>query len=364
MTIPLNDLKREYSAIGGAVREAVHRVQESGWFILGEELKEFERQFASYVGSQYCIGVNSGSDALVLALHAAGIAKGDEVILPSHTFIATADAVIRNGATPVFVDIDPETYCMDGTSIARLITPRTRALLPVHLYGHPVDMAPLVEVANDHSIVVIEDACQAHGSEYHGKKTGSIGTIGCFSFYPGKNIGAYGDAGCMVTNDQNLCDRMRMLRNYGQKEKYFSECLGMNSRMDEIQAAVLRVKLDHLDQWNNRRRYLAGLYNEFFLEWDIETPVERSYAHHVYHLYVVRTKKRDIVRSGLEKQGIETGIHYPVPVHKQPSYAQKGLVPTLPTTEKICREIVSIPINPWMDEDTVRFIVERTAACL
>ncbi len=362
--IPLNDLKREYLAIGKAVRCAMDRVQENGWFVLGEELREFERQFAGYVGTRYCIGVNSGSDALVLALRAIGVTKGDEVILPSHTFIATANSVVLNSATPVFIDIDPETNCMDVDSIAGLITPQTKVILPVHLYGHPADMAPLIEVAGEHGIVVIEDACQAHGAEYSGKKAGSIGSIGCFSFYPGKNIGAYGDAGCLVTNDQEISERLRMLRNYGQKEKYISNCTGMNSRMDEIQAAILRVKLDYLDQWNDRRRKIAGLYNKLFQMSDIKTPVERSYARHVYHLYVVRTKRRDMVRSCLETQGIETGIHYPIPIHKQPVFNMHGLVSTLPVTERICREIVSLPMNPWLDEETVNFIAERTAACL
>jgi dTDP-4-amino-4,6-dideoxygalactose transaminase len=365
MKVPLNDLKREYAAIGGVVRDAVHRVQERGWFVLGEEVKEFEREFAGYIGSRHCIGVNSGSDALVLALKVTGILPGDEVILPSHTFVATADAVVRNGAIPIFADIDPETYCIDTQAIRKIVTPRTRVILPVHLYGHPADMAPILEIAEEHSLSVIEDACQAHGAEYRDKKAGSIGSIGCFSFYPGKNIGAYGDAGCLVTDDPNLSDRLMMLRNYGQKEKYVSECIGINSRMDEIQAAILRVKLDHLDQWNNRRREIARVYNEIFSGSLIETPVERSYARHVYHLYIVRTTRRDMMRHLLEIQGIETGIHYPVPVHKQPVYRNiLGSVFSLPKTEKICNQILSLPMNPWLDEETVQFIAEQTIACL
>jgi dTDP-4-amino-4,6-dideoxygalactose transaminase len=362
--IPLHDLKRENLVIGGVVRDVFHRVQENGWFILGKELTAFEREFASYIGSSYCIGVNSGSDALVLALRAAGVTKGDEVILPSHTFIATADAVVRNGATPVFADITPETYCLDTSSIAKLISPRTRAILPVHLYGHPVDMAPLLEVANEHEIIIIEDACQAHGSEYRGKKLGSIGIIGCFSFYPGKNLGAYGDAGCVVTNDKYLCERIQMLRNYGQREKYIHECIGMNSRMDEIQAAILRVKLGHLDHWNNMRKHVAHLYDEFLAESDIILPVEQSYAKHVYHLYVIRTKKRGRLRSYLIKKGIETGIHYPLPIHKQPSYKRKGTFPALPVTEQICKEILSLPMSPWLDEELTQYIVEGVISCL
>jgi dTDP-4-amino-4,6-dideoxygalactose transaminase len=361
--IPLNDLKRDYYAIGGAVRDALHRVQERGQFILGEELAGFEREFAAYTGSSYCIGVNSGSDALLLALQVLGVTKGDEVILPSHTFIATADAVIRNGATPVFADIDPATYCLDISSISKLISPRTRVILTVHLYGHPVDMAPIVEVARENDITVVEDSCQAHGSEYKGKKVGSIGSIGCFSFYPGKNLGAYGDAGCMVTNNKHLCERMQLLRNYGGKKKYVYKCTGMNSRMDEIQAAVLRVKLAHLDYWNNNRRHIAHLYENFLDGCNIIRPVERSYAKHVYHLYVVRTTKRDKLRSNLKKKGIETGIHYPIPVHKQYSY-RKGNYPPLPITEKFCKEILSLPMNPWMDDDTVRFISEVVVSCL
>jgi len=362
--ISLVDLKKENQEIGEEIRNAFRWVQERGQYVLGDELSKFEEEYAGYIGTTCCIGVNSGSDALILALKAIGISPRDEVILPSHTFIATADAVVRNGAIPVFADIDPQTYCLDFNSVTGMITPRTRALIPVHLYGHPADMAPLQELAEEHAFPIIEDACQAHGAEYRSKKTGGIGDIGCFSFYPGKNLGAYGDAGCIVTNDKEIAERIRMLRNYGQRKKYEHICIGMNSRMDEIQAAVLRVKLRYLDQWNGRRRKLAKVYNELLERDNLIKPVEMSYAHHVYHQYVVRVKNRDGLFRSLREHNIEAGIHYPVPVHQQPAYKGKGLMAGLPITEIITKEILSLPIHPWMEEEALLYIAETMKKCL
>jgi len=349
--IPFVDLKREYQEIKDEINEAIQRVLESGWFILGEELRQFEREFASYIGVKHAIGVNSGSDALYLAVKALNIGSGDEVITVSHTFISTVDAITRNGAKPIFVDIDPETYTIDVNQIEKAITKKTKAIIPVHLYGHPADMDPIMEIAEKYGLYVIEDASQAHGAEYKGRKVGSIGHVACFSFYPTKNLGAYGDAGIIVTNDEELAEKFRMLRNYGSPKKYYHDFIGVNSRLDEIQAVILRVKLRHLDEWNERRRKIAKLYNELLEDSDviIPIPVEREYAKHVYHLYVIRYKNRDKLQQYLLENGIKTQIHYPVPVHLQKAYLNLGIKTKLPVTERISREILSLPMYPWLD---------------
>ncbi|MFQ5821522.1 MAG: DegT/DnrJ/EryC1/StrS family aminotransferase [Candidatus Heimdallarchaeota archaeon] len=353
--IPFVDLKKEYAEIRQEIHNAIQRVLEKQWFILGEELEKFEQEFPNHIGAKYGIGVNSGSDALYLAVNSLGVGKGDEVITVSHTFISTVDAIVRNGAKPIFLDVDPETYTIDVTQIEKKITERTRAIIPVHLYGHPSDMDPIMEIAEEHNLFVIEDACQAHGAEYKSKKVGSIGHIGCFSFYPAKNLGAYGDAGMIVTNNEEMAGRLRMMRNYGQLKKYYHEFLGVNSRLDEIQAAILRVKLKHLDEWNEKRRKVARLYNEF-LENSVVTPTQREYAKHVYHVYAIRHKNRDKLEEHLEKNGIQTLIHYPIPVHKQKAYLDLGFQLNLPVTEKICHEILSLPMHPWMNSDEVSTI--------
>lgn len=354
--INIVDLKSEYQEISSQLGKAIDRVLESGWFIFGEELEGFEKEFSKYIGSKYGVGVNSGSDALFLAVKALGIGEGDEVITVSHTFISTVDAVVRNGARPVFVDIDPDTYCIDVTKIETAITDKTRAILPVHLYGHPADMGSIMEIAKKHKLCVIEDVCQAHGAEYKGKKAGSIGTVGCFSFYPAKNLGAYGDGGIVVTNDEKLAERLKMSRNYGQPKKYYHDFVGVNSRLDEIQAAILRVKLNHLDEWNGRRRRIAKLYHKFFEDSDIVVPVEKEYAHHAYHLYVIRHKDRDNLQQYLLQNGIQTQIHYPIPVHKQKAYSDSGSDAQLPVTEKVCNEILSLPMHPWLSKDEIEEI--------
>jgi len=335
--IPFNDFKREHARIGDEVSVAIQRVLRSGWFILGEEGEKFEREFSKYIGAKFGIGVNSGSDALYLAVKALGISNGDEVITVSHTMISTVDAITRNRATPIFVDVEPETYLLDVSKIETEISKRTRAIIPVHLYGHPVDMEPLMEIAHKYNLYIIEDACQAHGAEYRSRKVGSIGDIGCFSFYPTKNLGAYGDGGMIVTNNEELADKLRKMRNYGQSKKYYYDFVGVNSRLDEIQAAILRTKLRYLDDWNKKRRKLAKLYSDLLENTEAITPIEKEYAKHVYHLYVVRHKERDKLQQYLLNHGIQTLIHYPIPVHMQKAYKTCD---KLPVTEKICNEIL------------------------
>jgi len=361
LVIPFIDLKREYAEIKEEIIQAISKVLESGQFILGEELEKFEKEFSNYIGVKYGVGVNSGSDALFLALRALGIGKGDEVITVSHTFTSTADAIVRNCARPVFVDIEADTYCMDVTKIEEKITDKTKAIIPVHIYGHPVDMDPVMEIAESYGLYVVEDACQAHGAEYKGKKVGSIGDIGCFSFYPTKNLGGYGDGGMIVTNDEELADKLRMLRNYGSRTKYHHEFLGVNSRLDEIQAAILRVKLKHLDGWNKRRREIAKLYNQLLKNSQkIVLPIEKEFGKHVYHLYVIRLKNRDSLCKYLFKNGIQTLIHYPIPVHLQKSYQILGYsFEALPVTEKCAKEILSLPIYPNLKDTEIEYIAEK-----
>ena len=352
------DLKGEYAEIRPEISQAIQRVLKNGWFILGEEVERFEEEFSKYVGAKYGIGVNSGSDALFLALKALGIGEGDEVITVSHTFISTADAIARNGAKPVLVDIDPDTYCVDVSRIEERITNKTRAILPVHLYGHPADMQPITEIARRYNLAVVEDACQAHGAEFKGRKVGSIGDVGCFSFYPIKNLGAYGDGGMVVTDDEELAVKLKMLREYGQPQKYHHDFIGVNSRLDEIQAAILRVKLKYLDEWNEKRRRVAKLYDELLRNSHLVKPVEKEYAKHVYHLYVIRGEERDRLQRHLRANGIQTQIHYPIPVHRQKAYQALVADANMPATEKICQEILSLPMHPFLGEDEVQAVAE------
>ena len=280
-----------------------------------------KREFSSYIGAKYGIGVNSGSDALFLALKALGIDENSEVITVSHTFVSTVDSIVRCGAKPVFVDVEPDTYCINTAKIEEKITQKTKAILPVHLYGHPVDLDEVLKIAKQYDLSVVEDACQAHGTEDKGKKVGSSGNAGCFSFYPVKNLGAYGDGGMVTTNDSSLAERIKLLRNYGQSRKYYHDFVGINSRLDELQAAILRVKLSRLDEWNEKRRRLAQLYKEILEQTDVVLPSERPYVKHAYHLFVIRLARRDNCQRFLQKRGIQTQIHYPIPVHKQKAYA-------------------------------------------
>lgn len=356
--IPFVDLKREYRLIERKIWQVFDRVLRRQHFILGEEGVAFERSFSGYLGVRYAIGVNSGSDALYLAFKALGVGEGDEVITVSHTFISTVDAITRNGAIPVFVDIDPQTYTIDVTKIEEKLTKKTKAILPIHLYGQPADMGTIRMIAKRHKLKVVEDACQAHGALWGGKRVGSLGDIAAFSFYPPKNLGGYGDGGMMVTNNISLATSARILRNYGQKDKYLSNTRGVNSRLDEIQAAVLLVKLKYLDQWNAMRRKHAALYENLLCDIDgLELPHEAPHTKSVYHLYVVRSRYRDLLREYLLQHGVETGIHYPVPAHLQPAYKNLGYRKgSLPITEQYAHEIISLPIYPELSEREIRYV--------
>jgi dTDP-4-amino-4,6-dideoxygalactose transaminase len=362
--IPLVDLTRGDTTTRQEISAAICRVSERGSFILGEELAAFEAEFSRYLGVDHVVGVNSGSDALFLALRSLGIGQGDEVCTVSHTFVSTVDAIVRNGAIPVFVDIDPVTCCMDPGLLKRAITTRTRAVIPVHLYGHPADLDPIRELAAGHHIAVIEDACQAHGAQYRGRRVGGQSEMGCFSFYPSKNLGAFGDAGCVVTNNREYADRVRMLRNYGREEKHFHRCIGVNSRLDEVQAAVLRAKLPHLDTWNDRRRSVARTYREGLEGTGLGLPAELPYAYHVYHLYVVRSPHRDRLSTDLARKGVQTGVHYPVPVHRQFSYRDYADFFILPVTEQVAGEVLSLPMHPWLNDAEIEKVIRTIKSCV
>lgn len=353
--LPFLNLKAQIAAIEPEVRAALDQVLEGGQFILGPQVSAFEEEFARYCGVRYGVGVGSGTEALHLALLALGMGPGDEVITVAHTAVATVAAISATGATPVFADIHPESYTMDPAQLPAKITPRTKAILPVHLYGQTADMAPILEVAKSYNLRVVEDACQAHGAEYQGlalsraegKKAGSLGDVGCFSFYPTKNLGAYGDGGIVATDDPEMAERVRMLRQYGWRERDHAMIKGYNSRLDELQAAVLRVKLRHLDEWNGRRRELATRYHEALQGCNLLLPQEMGYGRHVYHLYVIRSPYRDALRSFLAEHGVGTLVHYPIPVHLQKAYQGPSYPPgSLPTTERVAQEVLSLPLYP------------------
>lgn len=348
------DFKKGYAEIKEEIQEAINRVLERQWFIFGEELEKFEEEFSKYIGSKFGIGCASGTDALYLAVVANDIGNNDEVITVGYTMTSTVDAIIKSGAKPIFVDIEPESYTIDPFKIEEKITSKTKAIMLVHLYGHPADMNPILETAEKNNLLIIEDACQAHGAEYRGKKVGNIGYIGCFSFYPSKNLGAFGDAGMILTNNSELATKLKLYRNYGQRERYHHDFVGINSRMDEIQAAILRTKLKYLDAWNERRRKWAKLYNELLENANIIIPVEKNYAKHVYHLYVIRYKFRDQLQEYLTKNSIQTYIHYPIPVHKQKAYLNLGIDIDLPITQRCCNEILSLPMHPWLTEEEIK----------
>ncbi len=358
-----NDLRPQYAAIREEIDAAVRRVLERGWFILGPEVEAFEAEFAAYCGARYAVGVGSGTEALHLALWACGVGPGDEVVTVAHTAVPTINAISLTGARPVFVDVDPVTYTMDPAAAAAAITPRTRALLPVHLYGHPADMAPLQALAQRHGLWLIEDAAQAHGAEYRGTRVGRLGHLAAFSFYPTKNLGAYGDGGMVVTDDAALAERLRLLRNYGQTDRYHHQVEGLNSRLDELQAAVLRVKLRHLEAWTAARReraarYAAGLPG-------VRTPTEAPGARHVYHLYAVHVPQRAQVQERLAAAGIGTLVHYPIPAHLQPAYAHLG-VPrgALPVTERLADEELSLPMYAELPLEQVDYVAATLARVL
>jgi len=361
--IPLNDTRPQYDSLKDELLPVVNGVMEKSWFILGENVAAFEREFAAYCGTEYAVGVSNGTDAIHLACAALGIGQGDEVLTSPHTATFTALGISMSGAIPAFADIDPETGNIDPSKIEEAITRRTKAIMPVHLYGQMCDMDPIMEIGYSHGIPVIEDAAQAHGATYKGKKAGSIGLVNCFSFYPTKNLGAYGDGGAVTTNDPDLAEVVRELRNGGQRGRYNHVRLGVCNRLDELQAAILRVKLPHLDSWNVDRRRNAQLYDTLFADADLPvTPVKiRDYSNTAMHLYVIQVgaDKRDALIEHLKHRGIMTGIHYPTPVHLQPAYSFLGLGEgSYPHAEKMAREIISLPMYPELSEVQIRTVVD------
>ena len=359
--IPYVDLKSQYHSIKTEIDAAVLRLLDSTQFVLGDEVAAFEREFAEYCGTTEAVAVNSGTSALHLALLAAGIGSGDEVITVPFTFVATAAAIEYAGARPVFVDIEPETYCMAPDQVERAITPRTKAIMPVHLYGHPADMDPILEIAARRGLTVIEDAAQAHGADYKGRRCGSMGAMAGFSFYPGKNLGAYGEGGAVVTSDAALAKKMRLLRSWGEERRYEHTVRGFNYRMDGIQGAILRVKLRHLGRWTEARRARAADYRRL-LGADVVPPMERAECRHVYHVFAVRVPNRDAVRQHLQDAGIQTGVHYPIPVHLQAAYADLGYRRgAFPVAERVAGEVLSLPMFPEMTTAQVEVVASAIA---
>lgn len=360
MNVPFVDLKAQYASIQEPVDAAMRRVIDRTAFILGAEVDEFEDAFAAYCHARYAVGVDSGTSALELILRAYGIGEGDEVIVPANTYIATALAVSYAGARPVLVDIDEKTYNIDPNRIEDAITDRTKAIMPVHLYGQPTDMDAIIDIALRHELLILEDASQAHGSCYKGRRVGTFGPAAGFSLYPGKNLGGYGDAGIVVTQDEKVADKLRMLRNYGQREKYYHEEVGFNRRLDTLQAAVLNVKLPHLDGWNDARRRNAALYTELLAgNPAVVTPFVPDFVDPVWHLYVVRVAERDTIRRQLGEHGIQTGVHYPVPIHLQKAYCDLGYKQgDFPITEAVSNEILSLPMYPELTPDMIAYVVQ------
>ncbi|QBD78398.1 DegT/DnrJ/EryC1/StrS family aminotransferase [Ktedonosporobacter rubrisoli] len=358
MQVPLVDLRAQYLKLKPEIMAAFEEVLDSMRLFLGPRVQAFERDFAAYCECQYGVGVSSGTDALILALRACEIGPGDEVITVSNTFIATIEAIAAVGARPVFVDIDPETYLMDWQQLEQVLTPRTRAVLPVHLFGHAVEMQPVLDFARAHGLKVIEDASQAHGATYQGQRVGSFGDIACFSLYFSKNLGAFGEAGICTTNDSSLAERMRMIRDHGSRIRYKHELMGVNARLDEMQAAVLLIKMPYLDQWNAARQAHAQRYAELLQDVVEAVPVTRPWGTHVYCYYVIQVPARDQFREALAKEGIETNVHYPIPIHLQPACSiygyEKGM---LPVTERAAEHIVSLPMYPELTEEQLQLVV-------
>ena len=356
--IPLLDLVTQYQSIKPEIDAAIQDVLNSGKFILGPHVKAFEQEIANYLGVKHAIGLASGTDALIIALRAADVGPGDEVIVPAYTFFATAGAVLNIGATPVFVDVNPETYLMDYTQLNEAYSKDTKAIIPVHLYGQAVDMDDVLAFAQDHNLVVIEDNAQAFGAEYKGRKTGSIGDFGCLSFFPSKNLGGYGDGGMLVTNDDELARKARMLRTHGWQKKYFPEILGYNSRLDEMQAAILQVKLKYVDQWNEQRRQVASWYDSELKEIGIQPPVVAPNRVHVFHLYMVRFQQRDQVQQALKAAGIASDIYYPQPLHQcKPCHGLPIPQNGLSVSEQASKELLALPLYSELTRDQEKFVV-------
>jgi dTDP-4-amino-4,6-dideoxygalactose transaminase len=356
--VPYLDLKTQYQSIKPEIDAAIARVLESSQFVLGAEVSTFEQEFAAYCGAKDSIALNSGTSALHLALLAAGVGAGDEVITVPFTFVASVAAIIYAGARPVLIDIDPRPFTMDTTAIESAITSRTKAILPVHLYGHPCDMDPIMEVARRHELVVIEDAAQAHGARYKGQPVGTIGDIGCFSFYPTKNLGAYGEGGAVTTNNAEYAKKIRSLRDWGQDRKYHHAVRGYNYRMEGFQGAILRVKLRHIEKWTERRRAIAKNYDQLLADCGLKLPAEMPWARHVYHAYTLRAEGRDGLQKALLAEGIQTAIHYAIPVHLQPAYSDLGYGEgSLPHSETVAQQVLSLPMYPELPEQAIRQIV-------
>jgi dTDP-4-amino-4,6-dideoxygalactose transaminase len=359
MTVPFVDLRAQYLSIKAEIDESIARVVDNTSFVMGREVEAFEAAFAEYTGARFCLGLNSGTAAIQLAVMACGIGAGDEVIVPANTFFATAEAVSTAGATPVFVDADPISYNIDVDRIEAAITERTRAIMPVHLYGQAADLDAIFEIAERRNLLVIEDAAQAHGSLYKGRRVGALGIAGCFSFYPGKNLGAYGEGGAVTTNDEAIARRIRLLRDHGSERKYHHEIIGYNFRLEGLQGAVLAVKLRHLDKWNTLRREHAARYGELLSESHTSLPREMSYAKHIYHLYVVQSERRDALQKALSEAGVQTGIHYPIPVHLQPAYASLGHKPgDFPEAERQAERVLSLPMFPELTDEQIAQVAE------
>ncbi|MFA6239482.1 MAG: DegT/DnrJ/EryC1/StrS family aminotransferase [Candidatus Hydrogenedentales bacterium] len=352
--VPFVKMDSEYLAIQPEIDEAVARVFASAWFILGKEVRAFEEEFAAYIGAAHCTGVASGTEAIQLALMALGVGPGDEVIVPANTCVPTVCGVTSTGARPVLCDIDPQTCTINPAKLQAALTPRVKAIVPVHLYGHPCDMDPIMAFARKHGLVVVEDCAQAHGATYRGKKCGSIGNAAAFSFYPTKNLGAYGDGGAVTTRDSNVAEELRMLRNYGEERRYHHTRNGINSRLDELQAAILRAKLRHLDAWNEARRERAARYRNALEGAPVSVLNEAPWAHSVCHLFVVRTPHRDNLQEHLKNKEVGTLIHYPIPVHLQGAFTELGLgAGAFPESERACNEVLSLPLYPMTPLESV-----------
>lgn len=361
--IPLVGLQAQYQTIKPEIDQAIAKVINNTAFIGGEEVREFEKEFAAYCEVEHCVGVANGTDALYLALRALGITAGDEVITVSHTFIATTEAITMTGAKPVFVDIKEDTMLMNPDLVEQAITPQTKAIIPVHLYGQTCEMDQILDIARRHNLKVVEDAAQAHGARWKGKRAGSMGDVSGFSFYPGKNLGAFGDAGGIVSNDKEVIDRLRLLANHGSESKYVHAIEGVNSRLDGLQAAILRVKLRRLDEWNALRRQHAKRFVEAFSDTQLKTVATNVNADPVWHLFVVRVPNRESLQKKLADAGIATGIHYPTPLHLQPAYRNLGVAPgSLPVTERVASEIVSLPMYPELASEELEYIIKSATA--
>ena len=361
--VPYLDLKAQYQSIKPEIDAAIARVLDNSQFVLGSEVAGFEQEFAAYCGASECIALNSGTSALHLALLAAGVGPGDDVITVPFTFVASVAAILYVGARPILVDIDPRSFTMNPAGIAAAVTPRTKAILPVHLYGQPADMDPILEVAQRNNLVVIEDAAQAHGAKYKGRPVGSLADIACFSFYPTKNLGAYGEGGAVTTSNAEYSRTIRMLRDWGQDRKYHHVLHGFNYRMEGLQGAILRVKLRHLDQWTEARRAAASKYNRLLADCGVDLPTEMPWARHVYHVYTLRSEDRDALQSTLNAEGIQTAVHYALPAHLQPAYSDLGYARgAFPQSEKAAKEVLSLPLYPEITDVQIQKVAQALSS--